>query len=128
MEFLALNWRVLILEAARKLQFPIPLKNCKMLCILQAFSLLSRQLTEPPAALVGFCGACPPAVNLPKNHDLWAAVNLSFYESELLQSFGSMEESKVKSPHRRRLIGDFLCFLREAQQTPSWRTVGEQVH
>jgi hypothetical protein len=57
-------------------------------------------------------------VNLPKNHDLWAAVNLSFYESELLQSFGSMEECKVKSPHRRRLIGDFLMFLHEAQQTP----------
>jgi hypothetical protein len=29
-----------------------------------------------------------------------------------------MEESKVKSPHRRRLIGDFFMFLREAQQTP----------
>jgi hypothetical protein len=45
-------------------------------------------------------------------------VNLSFYESELLQSFGSMEECKVKSPHRRRLIGDFFMFLREAQPTP----------
>jgi hypothetical protein len=30
---------------------------------------------------VGFCGTCSPAVNLPKNHDLWAAVNLSFYEA-----------------------------------------------
>jgi hypothetical protein len=49
--------------------------------------------------------------DLPKNHDLWAAVNLRFCESELLRSFRSMEESKVKSPDRRRLIGDFLMFV-----------------
>jgi hypothetical protein len=41
---------------------------------------------------------------VPKNHDLWAAVNLWFNGV-----------CKVKN----RLIGDFLMFLREAQQTPS---------
>jgi hypothetical protein len=41
---------------------------------------------------------------VPKNHDLWAAVNLWFHGV-----------CKVKN----RLIGDFFMFLREAQQTPS---------
>jgi hypothetical protein len=57
---------------------------------------------------VGFCSTCSPAVNLPKNHDLWAAVNLSFYESELLQSFSSMEESKVKKSPDRRFFDVFV--------------------
>jgi hypothetical protein len=41
---------------------------------------------------------------VPKNHDLWAALGVC----------------KVKN----RLIGDFLMFLREAQQTPIRKLTG----
>jgi hypothetical protein len=48
-------------------------------------------------------------VNLPKNYDLWAAVNLSFYEALVQWSLQGK-----KSPNQRF----FLYLLREAQQTP----------